>query len=379
MNWNRIIAFKDEQGQQVGTIESAVESGAANFKIIGRIWSWTADHDSLLRLEIESALKKGIKTAVVYGSSEGGSVFATTEIANLLMGFDSVKIKVGALMASAFTYLTSKFHTTIKSNTQGMIHMPISIVKGNIKDVKADLKLLENITQDYIETYAQKTGKTSAQIQSLWKDGDYWMSAKELKEQGFVDAIEGSIESFAETDINALVACGAPNIPKLEKKLSKKTTINHHQMNRETLIALYGLESDAEDKDILAAARKIKVDALKYQELQKLQKDKQAAEKQAKATALVEAAIKEKKITADQKFAYEKLAQTDYESTKAVLDGLQGVPKLTSAISPQGGHPSREKWTLDDYLDKDPQAYEQLKTEDPQKAAELEKQYYNQK
>ncbi len=373
MNWNRIIAFKDEQGQQVGTIESAVESGAANFKIIGRIWSWTADHDSVLRLEIESALKKGIKTAVVYGSSEGGSVFATTEIANLLMGFDSVKIKVGALMASAFTYLTSKFHTTIKSNTQGMIHMPISLVKGNIKEVKADLKLLENITKDYIETYAEKTGKTSAQIQALWKDGDYWMSAKELKEQGFVDAIEGSIEAFAETDINALAACGAPNIPKKQNQTKTKT---HQTMNRETLIALYGLESDAEDKDILAAARKIKVDALKYQELQKLQKDKQAAEKQTKATELIDAAIKDKKITADQKPAYEKLAQTDYDSTKAVLDGLQGVPKLTAAISPQGGNASKEK-TLEDYIEKNPEAYEKLKAEDPQKAAELEKEYFN--
>lgn len=377
MKWTKIIAFKNDQKKEVGRIEATTSNGTAYFKIIGRIWSWTADEDSILRREIETALSNGIKNAVVYGSSEGGSVFATYEIANLLDKFSDVKIEVGSLMASAFTYLTSRFHTTVKSNTQGMIHMPLTLVRGNIKQVKSDLKLLKNITEDYASTYAKKTGKTVEEIKALWNDGDYWMNATELKKEGFVDAVEGKIEAFTESDVMALVACGAPVIPKEQSK-SKSQTKNNNKMDREELIALYGLDANATDEQIMEAARKAKVDAMKHRNAEKEAQAKQDSEKETQATQLVDAAIKDKKITAEQKDQYQKLAEADYDSTKTVLDAMKSVPQLTKEINPKSTEveAGREKWTLEDYLEKDPEAYEALKTDNPEKAAAIEKAYF---
>lgn len=377
MKWTKIIAFKDKKKQEVGHIEASTSNGIAYFKIIGRIWSWTADEDSTLRREIDKALSEGIKNAIVYGSSPGGSVFATYEIANLLDKFDDVKIEVGALMASAFSYLTSRFHTTIKKNTQGMIHMPLTSVRGNIKEVKADLKLLKNITEDYASTYAKKTGKTVEAIKTLWGDGDYWMNAAELKKEGFVDAITGEIEAFSEDDVMALTACGAPTIPKT-KKVSTNKKQNDTTMDREELIALYGLDANATDEAIMEAAKKAKVDAMKHRNTQKEAKDKKESEKETEAIKLVDAAIKDKKITADQKEQYQKLAEADYDSTKTVIDAMKSVPQLTKELNPKSTEveANKDKWTLEDWIEKDPAGYKKMMAEGSDKLEALENEYF---
>ncbi|MFD2566085.1 ATP-dependent Clp protease proteolytic subunit [Pseudotenacibaculum haliotis] len=378
MNWNKIISFIDpKKKEEVGRIEATNNKGVAYFKIIGRIWSWSADYDSILRREIDNALSDGIKKAVVYGSSPGGSVFATSEIANLLDQFDDVKIEVGALMASAFTYLTSKFHTTIKTNTQGMIHMPMTSLRGNIKEVKSELKLLENITDDYVKTYSKKTGKSEDDIKALWADGDYWMNATELKKEGFVDAVAGEIEAFTEEDILAIKACGAPTIPK-KKKINKNNSQNSNQMDREELIALYGLEANATDADIMEAAKKIKVDALKHRDSEKAAKEKKASEQKTAATELVEAAIKDKKIKADQKEQYQKLAEADYDSTKSVLEAMKSIPKLTDELDPKNNNvdANKEKWTLEDWIEKDPKGYNKMLAEGDERLEVLENDYF---
>ena len=377
MKWTKIIAFKDNKKTEVGRIESSTSNGTAYFKIIGRIWSWSADEDSILRREIDKALYEGIKNAIVYGSSPGGSVFATYEIANLLDKFEDVKIEVGALMASAFSYLTSRFHTTIKKNTQGMIHMPMTSTYGNIKDVKSDLKLLENITEDYAVAYAKKTGKTVDQIKTLWADGDYWMNAEELRKEGFVDAIAGEIEVFTEDDMMALVACGAPTIPK-KQTINSNNNKNDNTMDREELIALYGLDANASDADIMEAAKQAKVDAVKHRNAQEATKAKKESEKQTEATKLVDAAIKDKKITADQKEQYQKLAEADYDSTKTVLDAMKAIPQLTKEINPQvtQTEANREKWTLDDWITKDPEGYKKMLAEGAETLEKLENEYF---
>lgn len=375
MDWQKIIAFKDEKQKEVGHIQATNDNDTAYFKIVGRIWSWSADEDSILRTEIDKALSQDIKKAVVYASSPGGSVFATYEISNLLEKFTDVKIEVGALMASALTYLTSKFHTTIKSNTQGMIHMPMTSVRGNLKDVKADLKLLENITEDYAQAYATKTGKTVEEIKELWADGDYWMNASELKKEGFVDAIAGEIEAFSDTDVMELQACGAPSIPKRTIKQSKNT----NTMDREKLIALYGLEATATDSEIEAAAKKQKVDAFKFREAEKKAKEDQEKDKQAAAVEIVDKAIQDKKITAEKKDHFLKLAAADLESTKSVLEAMTAIPQLTKEINPQASADSdaaRDKWSLDDWIEKDPEGYKKMLAEGSDVLARLENEYF---
>ncbi|MEH0008018.1 MAG: ATP-dependent Clp protease proteolytic subunit [Flavobacteriales bacterium] len=375
----KLISFW-EGGREVGRLEAAASESIARFSLVGRIYEWTAGAESQLRGAIEKTLTDGIKKARLYLSSEGGSVFATYEIANLLDRFDDVKIEVGALMLSAATYLTSRFHTTVKKNTQGMIHMPTTTVSGNAKELESDLKLLYNITANYLEAYADKTGKTTEEIKNLWKDGDHWMDAAALEKEGFVDAVATAPAPFGERDIKALVACGSPYASRF-KSVAKMQTQNEGKMDREKLIALYGLEADASDEEILQAARKAKVEALKYKEAETRRKAGESAEQAKRATELVETAIKDKRIGADRRGVYEKLAAADYKSTKTALEALTPVPQLTKALksSKAGLATDRGAWSLDDYLDNDPEAYEELKVESPQQAKALEDAYFNKK
>lgn len=377
MKYKELIAFS-EDGKKVGSISAVVENGIAYFKIIGRIWSWSAEDGSKLRTQIDEAIKAGAKNAVIEGSSEGGSVFATNDLLALFQQFDDVKIKVHALMASAFTYLTSHFHTTIKKNTQGMIHMPMLGARGNIKEIKASLKLGENITKDYRKAYASKTGKTEDEIDALWKDGDYWMDADELLAEGFVDAIEGEVEAFTEFDVDALVACGAPIIP--EAKTQSKNT-KTQIMDREELIAFLGLEADATDEQIQAAKTQLKVDALKHRESKGNGKKPSASteteedEVTDEAKTLVAGALKDKKITAKEVEAYEKLATVDFDSAKIAIEALKPLPKLSKELNPNGEGKetgAKANWTFDDYLENDPEALEELLATDPDKYKELE-------
>lgn len=378
MIWKKIIAFNDGK-RQVGSIEAAVENNVAHFKIIGRIWSWSADQDSLLRNEIEAAITAGVKDAEIEGSSEGGSVIAMNDIVSLFQKFENVKIKVQALMASAFTYLTSHFHTTVKANTQGMIHMPILSVTGNIKEVKSTLKLGENVTNDYLQAYAKKTGKTIQQIEALWQNGDYWMNAQELLDEGFVDAIEGEVEAFTERDIMALSACGAPIIPEVTSEQKPKHKSKTQIMDRDELIAFLGLDSDATDEQITAAQSAMKIDALKQRAQAEAAKKKSDDEVEAKATTLVDAAISDKKIKATEKGTYMELAKANFEATEKALKTMPSLEKLSANLTPSDGSEgdaSRAKWTLEDYLTNDPEAYEKLKVEKPKQAEALEAAYF---
>src|SRR5690606_11004257 len=95
----------------------------------------------------------------------------------------------------------------------------------------------------------------------------------------------------------------------------------------------------------------------------------QAAER---AEALVsDAILKGKKITADQKENWLGLAKANYHGTKAALDAMPEIGKVSAQISGGGHADARKNWTLNDYLEKDPEAYEKLKVENPEAAAEL--------
>jgi hypothetical protein len=380
VTYKQLIAFS-ENNKQVGSISAVVENGTAYFKIVGRIWSWSAEDGGKLRTQIDDAIKAGVMNAEIEGSSEGGSVFAANDLLALFQKFDKVEIKVHALMASAFTRLTSEFHTTIKKNTQGMIHMPMLNASGNVKEIKSSLKLGENVTKEYRKAYAKKTGKTEDEIDALWKDGDYWMDADELLAEGFVDAIEGEVEAFTDFDVNALSACGAPMIPEAKKTQKPNTKTKTNIMDKEELIAYLGLDADATDAQIESAKSAMKIDALKKRELDanaaagKKEAGTEDEEVTAEAKTLVADALKAKKITAKEVPAYEKLATADLDSATIALDAMVAKPKLSEQLDPKGegkGTAAQANWSFDDYLEKDPAALEALLADEPEKYAALE-------
>ncbi len=112
------------------------------------------------------------------------------EIVNELNRIPKVTVKIGAMAASAATYIAASFYTIATPSSMIMIHRPKIYTGGDEKQIENDVKLLKSITDDYRLKYAQKTGLTTDQIEELWKDGDKWFTAPEALKHGFIDAVE---------------------------------------------------------------------------------------------------------------------------------------------------------------------------------------------
>ena len=352
-------------------VTAEVKNTTAKIRITSRIAEYTDSSALNIKGVIDSLVAQGIKEADVYINSSGGSVFEATEIANELKRFEKVNLTVGALAASAATYPVAKYPTSAFLNSQFMIHYPRLGTYGTVKEVEADLKLLKNITSDYVQVYAAKTGKTTSEMEKLLNKGDYWMTAKEALDIGLIDEIIDEEEKMTAESILVLEACGAPHIPKLEKQPEHNNT-----MDKKELIASLGLAADATNEDIKQriADNKAKAEAADQLNAQA------EANKKVNAEALVNQAIIAKKITAEQKVNYIPLAEADYNSTKAILDSLPAIEALSGQLIPNDSVPAvntlRADWTLQDYIDKDPVALSKMETENPQAFLKLNEAYY---
>lgn len=85
---------------------------------------------------------------------------------------------------------------------------------------------------------------------------------------------------------------------------------------------------------------------------------------------MISLAIKEGRITADQRNTYEKLAAADYEATKAALEALPGKASLAAQVTRVAGGSSipaeRSGWTLLRWMKEDMAGLNRIKAEDPQ-------------
>ncbi|TWP23522.1 hypothetical protein ETU10_07300 [Apibacter muscae] len=352
-------------------ITASVEKSIGQIRITDRISEYSdTSSSSVVRKIVEDLIKQGVKKAEVYINSQGGSTFEETEIENALDQLEEVNLTVGALAASAATKLVAKYPTSAFSNSQFMIHKPMLGTYGNVTQIQADLKLLINTTADYKKAYASKMKKTEEEIEALWKDGDYWMTAQEALALGLIDRIIEEPEKVTAESLAILEACGAPHIPHLIKEKPNKTT-----MDRKQLIASLGLATDATDAEI---AEKIADNRQKAEQAEQTKAQAEALKK-TNAEALVNQAILDKKITAEQKATYQILAEADFNATQAVISSLPTPQALSSQLNPQQQqkiNAARASWTLDDYIEKDPKALAEMEVKDPQNFLRLNQEYY---
>lgn len=331
---------------------------SVNIKIIDYIGGYD-NRASDIRSIVEQALQNGIKKAEVFISSGGGSTIEAQAMVLELRKFDSVHITVGALAASAATYLLTQFPSSAYPESQLMIHRPTIDTYGTVEEIKADLKLLENTEKIYREAYAKTFNKTEAEIDELWQN-DYWMTAKEAYELGLIKNIISADIEWSKEVFDQLTACGAPKIPKT--KLNSK-----NKMDKNKIISALGLAADTTDEQLYTAITEMKskadVSAKLSEQLSEVQKQK--------VETLVANAIRDKKITADQKETYESLAKADYDATEKAIESLPSITALSGQVNPNSTtttSENRDNWTYQDYAEKDPKAFEKLMETDPAKA-----------
>lgn len=341
-------------------ISCVAENNNAVVRIDGYISSWN-NHSAGFKEKLDSLIANGIKDVIVYINSGGGDCFEANEIVNELLRFTGSKTaKIGALCASAATYIASKCDTVqAAENTSYMIHKPSGYCGGTAEEIKSYVKLVENMEAEYAKTYAKKTGLTEARIKELWVT-DYWMSAEEGKKLGFINSIEGQAE-ITQDDVEATTAY--KNAPRLIASANQSQTQNNIIM-KQLIITAFALAATLSDAEVMAHLENIKAKAAKADDLQAKLNAAEASAIKVKIDAVISDAEAKKKITAAQREFWEKALATDFEGAKATLESMPGVTKLSAETKEEGNKEDRSKWTYADYQEKNPQALAALAKDD---------------
>lgn len=349
-------------------IEASTSGTHGQIRIVDFISMYGQASSASVREIVDDFLAKGIAETEVYINTRGGSVTEAQEMTNEFARLPKVVIQFGALAASAGTYPATKFYTKAYENSQIMIHKPIIFIEGNEDQVESDLIAIKNITSEYRKSYATKMKKTEAEINALWDKGDYWMTAKQAKELGLVDEVVKLPVTITAEDVDRMVACGCPTPP-------DKPKINSKMENRNAIIAALKLPADATDAQIEAAVKEAQAKAEQVEAVTAAQAEARKNE----VVAMVDKAITDKKITADLKEKYVKLGETDFENTKAILEGMQAVTKASDHIAgtaDPNAVAAREKWTMEDWQEKDPKGLAKMAASEPEKFEKLNAAYF---
>ena len=356
-------------------VEASTDNNILIFRITGRIWQ--GELASMLRLNIDNAIANNINTVHVFMSSEGGSVFEAEDVKIEFKRMANRKLVVGALAASAATNIMEVFGDNVEcySTSQFMIHKPSTWISGNEDQVEADLKLLKNITQHYRGNYAKRFNKTEEEIETLWKQ-DYWMNAQQAKELGLVKTIIDENLEINQEMIDRMVACGCPNIPTPTAQTPPENSNENNTMDINQLRAALGMSADATEEQVLAKAKELKstADSAAANMAITAEQKRKAAE-----TVIDKAILVDKKITAEQRESFIALHINDSANTEALLATMKGVTPASAGIkeTPEGGDAEslRANWTLEDYLEKDPNALDALIQTNPEKVRQLNAAY----
>jgi len=365
---NRFV-ITASNGSRIPLEITAVKKGTTAFIVIkGSIYSWSTASSYDVAKKIKDFKKEGATNADVYVSSGGGDCFEAQEILNLIAdNFESknVKIRVGAVAASAATRFLTEYYSVAKKNSKFMIHKPMGNPSGNEDQIESGLKLIKDMTLEYKKAYAAKMNKTEDEIEQMWAKGDYWMTAQEAKAEGLINEIEDEDEQIDATARLQLVACGAPNVPKI-----KNTKTEIKRMELSVLAVQLGLPSTATQAEVDAKLKQVTADAAKVSGLVKAQADQEKADKSAKVKALLDGAEKDKKITAEQRPQWQVMAEANLEAATTAIGGLKSITAISEGLKPGANgevNAEQAKWTYEEFQKNDPEAFAKL-PEDKQTA-----------
>lgn len=203
-------------------------------EICDDIFKWTqsdvsaTDFDKMLK----DAKSKGVKKLNIRINSPGGDVNQAIAMRTMLMnsGMESIQISIEGMCASAATLISCLPGSSVSMSegSEFMIHNPKSGAWGEAKDLEASAKRMRNTERECASIYARKSGKSEDEIRA-WMNAETWMTAKEAKENGFVDTVldgEPIVASVSARDMEAMRRMYA-HVPDCVKEHTENTKVSN--------------------------------------------------------------------------------------------------------------------------------------------------------
>ena len=204
-------------------------------------------------VQMLSGLKQG--KIVIRINSPGGDVFSANAIYNAIKAHPSKPItRIESLAASAASYIAmAGSQKQAYKNTMLMIHEPMTGMWGNQYELRETADILEQISGQMIDMYADNTNIGKREIKEMLK-AETWMTAKVAKEKGFIDSIiEAGKGAKATFDLSIF-----SNLPDEFKAAAKKEPITERDLERE-IRDVFGL-SHNKAKEVIARCKELKGD-----------------------------------------------------------------------------------------------------------------------
>lgn len=272
---------------------------------------------------LDDITRSKIQQVDVHLHTNGGSVFDGNLIYNFIASFkgnidiyiDGIAASMGAVIIMA----ANRVH--IAENGFIMIHNATGDVSGNAKQLVEAAKLLRSIERNFVSKLADKTGKTIEEIQSTYFDGnDHWIDADEAINLGLATskftAKNGNL-TFTKSDA---VKQGLAGI------FDKYTAVLHEpkpDLNMKKVTMKLKLDENATEEVVVSAIDALEQRATKAENELVLFKQKEADDKKAKATLLVDNAIIEQRIGAKAKSEWLKMFEDNFERAEKVLESIE--------------------------------------------------------
>ena len=155
------------------------------------IYDWF-EIDAVCPRDVLSGIEKADGEPLdVYINSEGGDVFAGSEIYSALREYGGVvTIHVVGFAASAASVIMCARDCDITPTGLVMIHNVSGGARGDYHVMDKESDILQTANDALSEAYCLKTGKSKSEILKLM-DNEAWLTAKEAVEFGLVDRVTG--------------------------------------------------------------------------------------------------------------------------------------------------------------------------------------------
>lgn len=132
------------------------------------------------------------KDISIYINSPGGSVTAGLGIYDTMQFISSdvatICTGLAASMAAVLLVAGKEKKRSALPHARVMIHQPLGGVQGQASDIEIEAREILKYKKELFEIIAKHSHQP---YEKVWKDSDrnYWMSAKEAKDYGMVDAV----------------------------------------------------------------------------------------------------------------------------------------------------------------------------------------------
>lgn len=324
--------------------------------------------------------EKNITSITFYVNSGGGDVMQGLALYNYLNRCNlDVTWVVDGIAASMMAMLMCNPKHKVKAAKYAklMYHRVTGYVYGNSDEIRNAADMVDSFERDLISMMSARTCKETDDIKSSYFDGtDHWMSVEDAKSLRLVDEIIDT-----ESQIQVPEAFNSAH----DARMYYASIISNNHKNSKTmpldikkLAQAIGLSDDAGEDAVIARIsdiRKEKESMVKIIEDLKAENKKLSDEAVSRAKKdierMVQDAIDAKKITAEQKDVFTKLAMQDLESTKSVLDGMTGVEPIAKQLGKSQDEDNRA-W---DELFKSGEL-EKVKNNNPERYAKLYKEKF---